>query len=128
MKCTFFYLFSASVLLLTTSAFANSNITGKVVVLKDEKKIIVADTKKTQSKFRDGKTIYEAHCIICHEAGVAGAPKFQSVDDWKPRLDKGMDTIIGTVKQGMNAMPVMGTCTDCKDEEIKAAIEYMSKP
>ncbi len=73
---------------------------------------------------RDGKTVYEQYCVVCHDAGVAGAPKFQSAD-WKARQAKGMDNLLKSVKNGLNAMPPGATCPDCSDAEYKAAIQYM---
>ena len=56
-----------------------------------------------------------------------GAPKTGDQAAWKPRLDKGMDTLVKHVKEGYNAMPPGGMCGDCSDEEYRALIEYMSK-
>ncbi|MGB5729137.1 MAG: c-type cytochrome [Thiogranum sp.] len=33
--------------------------------------------------------------------------------------------MLATAVSGLNAMPPKGTCADCSDEELKAAIEYM---
>lgn len=74
---------------------------------------------------RDGKTVYDTKCFACHAAGVAGAPKFGDKDAWAPRIATGMDAMLNTVKTGKNAMPPKGTCMDCTDDELKAAIEYM---
>ena len=62
----------------------------------------------------------------CCEDGVAGAPKFRDDTDWKPRLLKqNIDSLTATALKGMNAMPVKGTCQECSDADIKAAIQYM---
>lgn len=75
---------------------------------------------------RTGKQIYDQACTACHTAGVLGAPKNQNAADWQPRLDeKGFDTVWQNAINGINAMPPMGTCGDCSDEDIKIAIEYM---
>ncbi|NKF51968.1 cytochrome c5 family protein [Shewanella sp. WXL01] len=76
---------------------------------------------------QDGEAVYTKACQVCHSMGVAGAPKAHDAAAWEPRLAKGMDALIGTVKSGMNAMPPGGMCTDCSDEDYKAAIEFMSK-
>jgi cytochrome c5 len=70
---------------------------------------------------------YNKTCVVCHAAGVANAPK-AFTDDWKPRLAKGMDTLVASVKAGMNAMPPRGMCNDCTDADYKALITYMSTP
>ena len=72
-----------------------------------------------------GQQRYEKHCHICHESGLAGAPKFGDKSDWAPRIAEGMDTLFEHALKGYKAMPPKGTCTECSDEELKKAIEYM---
>jgi cytochrome c5 len=75
---------------------------------------------------RTGKQIYDAACVACHTSGVLGAPKLQVAAEWQPRLDeKGFDQIWKNAISGINAMPAMGACGDCTDEDIKTAISYM---
>jgi cytochrome c5 len=74
---------------------------------------------------REGKEIYDTKCFACHAAGVAGAPKFGDKEMWAPRIEKGMDALMETVHNGLNAMPPKGTCMDCTEEELSAAVQYM---
>lgn len=75
---------------------------------------------------RTGKDIYTTACTACHAGGVLGAPKTQVAADWQPRLDeKGFDQVWKNAVDGINAMPAMGTCGDCTEDDIKAAVEYM---
>ncbi len=75
---------------------------------------------------RSGKDIYSSACTACHAGGVLGAPKTQVAADWQPRLDeKGFDQVWKNAVNGINAMPAMGTCGDCTEDDIKSAIEYM---
>ena len=75
---------------------------------------------------RTGKQIYDGACVACHTSGVLGAPKLQVAADWKPRLDeKGFEQVWKNAVNGINAMPAMGTCGDCTEEDIKIAVEYM---
>jgi cytochrome c5 len=75
---------------------------------------------------RSGEEVFGQYCTACHTAGVMGAPKINNADDWKPRLAQGMDTVLKHAINGYNAMPPKGTCADCSEDEIKAAIEYMT--
>lgn len=75
---------------------------------------------------RSGKDVYDSKCFACHGTGAAGAPKLGDKAAWEPRIAKGMDTLMTHAKNGFNAMPPMGTCMDCSDDELKAAIEYMT--
>lgn len=75
---------------------------------------------------RSGETVYSNACVACHGAGVLGAPKLQVAADWQPRIDeRGMETLLQNAINGYNAMPPKGTCGDCSDDEIQAAIDYM---
>lgn len=71
---------------------------------------------------------YNRSCAMCHDMGAAGAPKSHDPEAWEPRLAKGMETLVASVKNGLNAMPPTGLCSDCTDEEYTALIEYMASP
>ncbi len=77
----------------------------------------------------NAKNIYEQHCIICHQNGVAGAPKYRDGASWKSRIgQRDIDALVASAIKGKNAMPPKGTCQECTDSDIKAAIEYMVPP
>ncbi len=83
------------------------------------------------TSFADDKDIeakYSKSCAVCHAAAVAGAPKTGDAEAWKPRLDKGMDVIVASVTNGLNAMPPKGMCMDCSEEDYAALIKYMATP
>lgn len=71
---------------------------------------------------------YNKSCAVCHAQGVAGAPKTGDAEAWAPRMEKGMDALLATVTNGLNAMPPRGMCFDCSDAEYRELIEYMAKP
>ncbi|MBP0049453.1 cytochrome c5 family protein [Marinobacterium sp. AK62] len=74
---------------------------------------------------RSGEEIYTGKCAACHASGVLGAPKF-GTNEMQLRLDeKGMETLLSHAINGFNAMPPRGTCADCSDDEIQAAIDHM---
>lgn len=70
---------------------------------------------------------YNMYCIACHGTGAAGAPMTGDKAAWETRLAVGMDALIESSKKGKNAMPPMGLCNDCTDDDFKALIEYMAK-
>ncbi|WP_235075901.1 c-type cytochrome [Marinomonas profundimaris] len=74
---------------------------------------------------RSGEQTFNTYCIACHMSGVAGAPRFGNHEDWQPRIDKGLDTLLKDAISGFRAMPPKGLCFDCSDDELKHAIEYM---
>jgi cytochrome c5 len=74
---------------------------------------------------RTPQDIFEHNCKMCHQTGVAGAPKFGNKDDWAPRISQGLDTLVKAAWTGIRAMPPKGNCIDCSQDEIKATVEYM---
>jgi cytochrome c5 len=74
---------------------------------------------------RAADAILNQYCNVCHATGWNGAPINGDPKDWQPRLATGLDEMLGNAKQGLNTMPPMGTCMDCSDEELKAAIRKM---
>ena len=71
---------------------------------------------------------YSKSCAVCHTSGVANAPKTGNADDWAPRLAKGMDVLVKSAENGLNAMPPKALCMDCSADDYKALIEYMATP
>ena len=69
---------------------------------------------------------YAKSCAVCHAVGAAGAPKTGNAADWAPRLEKGMDVLVASATNGLNAMPPKGMCFDCSADDFKALIEYMA--
>ena len=76
----------------------------------------------------DAPEKYQRSCFACHSTGTANAPMTGDAEAWKPRLEKGMDTLLASIKNGMGAMPPTGLCAECTDEELVALIEYMATP
>ena len=74
----------------------------------------------------DGKKIYESTCVVCHGAGIAGAPKFGDHAAWAPRLKTGMDALYTAALKGKNAMPAKGGNTALSDADVKAAVDFMA--
>jgi cytochrome c5 len=71
---------------------------------------------------------YAQACMACHAGGVAGAPKTGDAAQWEPRLAKGMEALVSSVKNGLGVMPPGGLCNGCSDDDYKALITYMSTP
>lgn len=73
----------------------------------------------------DPEKIYNKYCTICHQAGIAGAPKFRDKALWEPRLAQGIDALLQSSIKGKGGMPPRGTCMQCSDDALRATIEYM---
>ena len=78
---------------------------------------------------RSGEEVYNGPCQTCHKADsvIPGVPKITDKAEWAKRKAKGMDALLASSKNGVagTAMPPKGTCMDCTDGELKAAVEYM---
>lgn len=72
-----------------------------------------------------GEKVYAATCVVCHGAGVLGAPKFGDKAIWQPRIAKGMEVLYANSIKGINTMPPKGGNAALKDEELKLAVDYM---
>jgi cytochrome c5 len=77
----------------------------------------------------DGKTDYESACVVCHGAGLAGAPKFGDKAAWAKRIAQGTATLeqhaIAGYQGSAGVMPAKGGRMDLSDDAVKAAVGYM---
>lgn len=72
-----------------------------------------------------GEQVYNANCVSCHGAGVMGAPKLGDKAAWEPRIAKGKDSVHNNALNGVKLMPPKGGNASLKDEDVKAAVDYM---
>lgn len=73
-----------------------------------------------------GESIYLRSCFSCHASGTAGAPKVGDAEAWALRMEKGRDALLASTIEGiLPAMPARGLCSDCTDEQLTEAIDYM---
>ena len=78
---------------------------------------------------RDGQQVYQATCVACHGAGIAGAPKVEDKVQWAARVAKGVDTLYASAVNGIQGsagvMPPRGGSAALSDAEVRAAVDYM---
>lgn len=70
--------------------------------------------------------LYGASCKQCHANPGAGAPLTGDATAWAPRLEKGMDTLLDHSINGFQAMPPLGLCMQCSEQDFRALITFMS--
>ncbi|WP_439860498.1 c-type cytochrome [Pseudomonas sp. MBLB4136] len=99
---------------------------GEVCVMGEECKGVEAVAASAGGGARTADDIVAKHCGACHSAGVLGAPKIGDTAAWQARASNGVDGLLANAIAGINAMPPKGTCGDCSDDELRAAIEKMS--
>lgn len=95
--------------------------------MKNGIKLLVAAAFITGSAaaFADGAALYKTACFACHDAGVAGAPKFADKALWAPRIATGTDAMVKVVLTGKGAMPPNGG-TQMTEAQIREVVEYMA--
>lgn len=69
---------------------------------------------------------YDSSCKTCHGVAGTGAPMTGDKAAWQPRVAKGIDTLLDHSIGGFNAMPPMGMCPQCSEDQFVALIEFMS--
>jgi cytochrome c5 len=75
-----------------------------------------------------GQTLYNATCVACHGAGIAGAPKVGDKAAWAPRIAQGNNVLYDHAIKGFQGkagvMPPKGG-SSAPDADVKAAVDYM---
>lgn len=70
---------------------------------------------------------YEQYCAMCHNTGMANAPRRDDAAHWTARVaEVGLATITNNAITGINAMPARGMCATCTDEQIGEIVQYLS--
>jgi len=76
-----------------------------------------------------GAQVYNAACLACHAAGIAGAPVLGDAAAWAPRIAQGIDVLkehaINGYTGSVGFMPAKGGRVDLSDQEVHDAVDYM---
>ncbi|BAL95263.1 c-type cytochrome [Rubrivivax gelatinosus] len=76
-----------------------------------------------------GKATYGKVCVMCHGAGIGGAPKIGDKAAWGPRIAQGQDTLYKHALEGFTGsqgmMPAKGGGANLSDDDVKAAVDHM---
>ena len=81
-----------------------------------------------RGKSDEGMQIVQLFCANCHASNPKielGAPKIGQLSDWEPRMKQGLDTLLQHSQEGIGAMPAMGGCFECSDEQLRLAVLAM---
>lgn len=99
---------------------------GEVCIAGEDCGDIAAPAPAAPAGARSGEDIYKTTCFGCHGFGAGGAPKFGDAAVWSARTEKGLDAVISNAINGIApGMPPRGTCGNCSDDDIAAAVNYM---
>lgn len=91
-------------------------------VARVQMQVVVAGT---DSKPKDGPTVYNSVCGACHGSGAAGAPKAGDKGAWVSRIGSGKSALYAAAINGKGGMPAKGGMASLSDEEVKAAVDYL---
>jgi cytochrome c5 len=75
-----------------------------------------------------GKALFNSACVVCHGAGIAGAPKAGDKGAWAPRIAQGTAVLYEHAIKGFQGkagvMPPKGG-SSAPDADVKAAVDFM---
>ena len=76
-----------------------------------------------------GPQVYNEACLMCHGAGIGGAPILGDTEQWTARIAQGNELLVQHAIEGFSGstgfMPPKGGRMDLSDEEVSAAVDYM---
>ena len=72
-----------------------------------------------------GQAVYKKACAMCHDSGVAGAPKLGDKEVWAPLIAGGMNGLYESAINGKGTMPARGGHKSLTDDEVKDAVDYL---
>jgi cytochrome c5 len=91
--------------------------------------VTTATTTATAVTLENGTDVYQNVCKVCHEAGLAGAPKTGDKAAWGPRIAQGKSTLYEHAVKGFTGkagvMPAKGGRPDLSDDLIHQAVDHL---
>jgi cytochrome c5 len=86
--------------------------------------LIAAGNAAAQAK---GDETYKKACGVCHDQGIAGAPKLGDKAAWAPRIKQGKDALytVGLKGKPGTGMVAKGGNASLSDADVKAAVDFM---
>ena len=87
--------------------------------------LVFSQTIYAAEKTASGESIYKEVCAVCHNAGVANAPKIGDQNGWKKLIGEGQVIITAHGYVGVRAMPPKGGKESLSVEQFAEALNYM---
>jgi len=86
--------------------------------------LLAAGNAAAQAK---GEEVYKKACSVCHDKGIAGAPKLGDKAAWAPFIKQGKEALytIGIKGKPGTGMVAKGGNASLSDADVKAAVDFM---
>lgn len=84
-----------------------------------------AESETQDREPMSGREVYTRFCVICHKAGLNGAPKYGDKRAWGERVKQGKETVYSYAINGLRAMPPKGGVAGLYDQEVKDAVDFI---
>jgi cytochrome c5 len=79
----------------------------------------------TQSAAATGENTYKQVCAVCHQNGIAGAPKVGDKAKWAPLIKEGQVQLTAHGYVGVRGMPAKGGKADLSVTDFAASLVFM---
>ena len=79
----------------------------------------------TQAAAATGENTYKQVCAVCHQMGVAGAPKVGDKAKWGPLIKEGQVQLTAHGYVGVRGMPAKGGKADLSVADFAASLVFM---
>ncbi len=81
-------------------------------------------------RLKQGWTVFNRTCTVCHWPGVGGAPRVGDKAAWEPRIGAGKERLYRRAIEGFKGasgkiMPARGGNWNLTDEQVHAAVDYI---
>ena len=87
------------------------------------------ETPLADPELESGRVVWAGTCIQCHSNGLGGAPLIGNRTLWVPRIEKGLEVLVGHATQGfygdVGEMPARGGNPSLSDDEVRVAVRFM---
>lgn len=88
-------------------------------------KVGSVEIRDANRELKGGEDVFKGQCAACHNAGLAGAPKFGDAVAWGPRIKTGYEALLNSALKGKGAMGAQSG-GDYEELEIARAVVYMA--
>jgi cytochrome c5 len=70
--------------------------------------------------------LFAANCAQCHVRPETKAPQMGVAADWAQRVKQGEAALMRHVVEGLAAMPPLGYCSACTEDELRALTRMLA--